>query len=74
MLLLRAAWILGFVSTDEYQSRARTIRFGAGVPALTDTALRKLERSLASDRLAVVLFLIGAVLLVWTCVHGPMLG
>ena len=74
MLFLRAAWILGFVSTPEYHSRTRTMLFGSGLPAPTDAALERMERSLASDRLAVVLLLIGAVLLVWTWVHGPVLA
>jgi hypothetical protein len=73
MLLLRIGWILGFVSTHEYHSQTRVRRFGADVPAATDASLERMERALVADRLAFVLFLIGTVILVYTCIHGPVL-
>jgi len=74
MLLVRLTWILGFISTPEYHARMRRSRFGAHAVLGGEPAVRRLERSLASDRLALVLFLLGLVLLVYAWVHGPVLA
>lgn len=73
MLFLRVGWILGVVSTAEYHSRVRNLRYGDGAPKASDATLRRMERALTADRLAVVLFLLGTVLLVYAWMHGPVL-
>lgn len=68
-MILRAAWILGFLSTREYDMRLR------GHPALiVQSRIKTLERSLWEDRLAIVLFLIGALILVYTFRNAPALN
>ncbi len=68
-MILRAAWILGFLSTREYDMRL------PGRPALiVQSRIKTLERSLWEDRLAIVLFLIGALILVYTFRNAPALN
>jgi len=74
MPLLRLAWILGFVSTPDYHARMRRSRYGAQAIVGGESAVNRLERTLAQDRLALVLFLLGLVLLLFTWVHGPVLA
>lgn len=72
MFSLRLAWILGLVSTRDYDSKRRRSRFGPSAVEASDAALQRMERSLTEDRLALVLFLVGVVLLVYTWVNGPL--
>jgi len=69
---LRFAWIFGFVSTREYSARVRAERFGPDAGAPIDGAMRRLERSLAEDRLAVVLFLIAVGIVTYTVLYAPL--
>jgi hypothetical protein len=58
------AWIFGLISTRRYAVQPWKKRFGHG-------PLSPLERSLFEDRLAVVLFLLGTVILVYTFLNAP---
>lgn len=71
MIRLRLAWILGFLSTRDYDSRMREKRFGSGAVEATESALQLLERALNQDRLAVIVFFIGAIILVYTILNAP---
>jgi len=73
MLLWRIAWILGLISTRGYHARIRQHRFGASLTHAPEAAIRDLDRSLLEDRCAVVLFLISAVILVYTFLNAPAL-
>jgi hypothetical protein len=62
---LRIGWILGFVSTEDY-GRHR------GQPVYAPEGRTKsLERCLLEDRLAIVLFLVGAIILAYTFLNAP---
>lgn len=74
MLALRLAWILGLVSTDEYETRRRRKRFGHEAVQATDAVLRRLEDSLVQDRFALVILLVAVIVLVYTYMHGPLLA
>jgi hypothetical protein len=74
MLPLRLAWIFGFLSTREYDARCRQNRFGPKALESTNSALQRLERGLAEDRLAVVLVLLSVVILLYTYLNGPLLA
>lgn len=66
-MMLRIGWLFGFVSTPDYDRRSR------GQPGRTPGSREKtLERSLWEDRLAIVLFMIGAVILTYTLLNAPM--
>jgi len=65
-MMLRIGWILGFVSTPDYDRRIR------GQNVFTpESRTRRLEHSLWEDRLAIVLFLIGAIILTYTFLNAP---
>lgn len=66
-MMLRIGWLFGFVSTPDYDRRSRC------QPGRTPGSREKtLERSLWEDRLAIVLFMIGAVILTYTLLNAPM--
>lgn len=70
-MLLRLAWIFGFISTRDYELRRRHSTFGPGAVTATESAFERLERSLAKDRLAIIVFLIGTIVLVYTLLNAP---
>jgi hypothetical protein len=71
MIRLRLAWILGFLSTRDYDLRMREKTLGTGAIEATGDALRRLEGALNQDRLAVIVFLIGAIILAYTILNAP---
>jgi hypothetical protein len=71
-MLLRLAWIFGALSTRKYDALVRARTFGPKAPAGTKDRLDGLERTLTEDRLAVVLFLVGAIILLYTIRNAPM--
>jgi hypothetical protein len=70
-MMLRLAWIFGLLSTRDYALRLRERRFRPAVAAPTEYALQRLERPLLEDRLAVIFFLLGSILLAYTFLNAP---
>jgi hypothetical protein len=66
-MMLRIRWILGFVSTHEYGRR-----MGSQPVYTPESRAKSLERCLMEDRLAIVLFLAGAIILTYTFLNAPM--
>jgi hypothetical protein len=66
-MMLRIIWILGFVSTREYDRRMRNQPIYA-----PESRTKSLERCLLEDRLAIILFLAGAIILAYTFLNAPM--
>ena len=69
-MLLRLAWIFGFISTRDYEARRRKEKYGPAAVAATESAFARLERSLAEDRLAIVLFLAGFIIIAYTVMNA----
>jgi len=74
MFALHLAWILGLLSTPDYETRRRRKRFGSNAVQATSSVLERLEATLVQDRFALVLMLFAVVVLVFTYVHGPLVG
>jgi hypothetical protein len=68
VVLPHFAWIFGLLSTRRYAIQPWTKRFGSGTHECT---FSRLEHSLFEDRLAVILFLLGTVILVYTFLNAP---
>jgi hypothetical protein len=64
---LRISWILGFVSTEDYGRR-----ICAQPVYAPESRTKSLERCLLEDRLAIILFLIGTIILAYTFLNAPM--
>lgn len=71
--MLRLAWICGFVSSRDYVSRVREGSFGPDAVQAAEAALSRMERALLQERVAVVLFLVGIVILTYTLLNAPAL-
>jgi hypothetical protein len=71
--MLRLSWILGLVTTGEYSKRLRTARFGPEYAKveLPDCAVNKLEATLKEHRIALIVFLVGITVVVYTLINGP---
>jgi hypothetical protein len=65
-MMLRIRWIVGFVSTHEYGRRMRNQPVYA-----PESRAKSLERCLMEDRLAIILFLAGAIILAYTFLNAP---
>jgi hypothetical protein len=70
-IMLRLAWIFGFVSTREYDSERRVERFGPEAADAIDGTPQHLERTLLEDRVAMILFLIGIIIFAYTFLNAP---
>ena len=70
-MMLRLAWIFGLVSTRDYDRRTRQKRFGATAVAANDSALKRMERSLVKDRVAVIVFLVAVTIFIYTIEYAP---
>ena len=64
-MLPHFAWIFGLLSTRRYAANPWKKRFGPATVA-SECTLTRLEHLLSEDRLAVILFLLGTVILVRT--------
>jgi len=64
-VLPHCAWIFGLLSTRRYASNPWKKRFGPA-SVTPECTLTQLEHSLFEDRLAVILFLLGTIILVYT--------
>jgi hypothetical protein len=69
--MIRLAWILGVVSTREYDSRRRVERFGTDASDGTGGTIQHLEQTLFKDRLAIILFLVGLIIFAYTFLNAP---
>lgn len=72
MVLLRIAWIFGALSTNKYDALVREREYGPQGSAASTERLEGLERALVEDRVAVVLFLAAAIILLYTFQNAPM--
>lgn len=70
-MMLRLAWICGLVSTRDYDNLTRQRRFGQAAIAANEGALKRMERSLVEDRIAVVVFLVAITIFVYTIKYAP---
>ena len=70
-MMLRIAWIFGLVSTRSYDSRTRRKKFGHAAIAANEVALQRMERSLAENRIAVIVFLLAITILLFTIEYAP---
>jgi hypothetical protein len=66
-MMLRLRWICGLISTRDYDCRARKMSSGM----IAESRVKTLERSLSEDRLAILIFLAGAVILAYTLLNAP---
>ena len=71
--MLRLAWIFGFISTQDYESRKRRKKLGSLAIDANEAALNRVERSLVYDRIAVIVFLIALTILFYTVKYAPSL-
>lgn len=65
--MLRTAWILGFVSTQEYSQQIRSDQVGYEFRH----SRGRLQTILLEERVAIVVFLLGVVLLAYTFLNAP---
>lgn len=70
-MMFRLAWTFGFITTREYSARTRTEQYGREAGTPTDAALQRLETTLIQDRLALVIFLVGVIILAYTALNAP---
>ena len=70
-MMLRLAWILGIISTRYYDSRKRQRMFGNAAIVADEVALKRMERSLVHDRIAVIVFLVAITIFLYTIEYAP---
>jgi hypothetical protein len=70
-MMLRLAWICGFVSTRDYECQTRQRRIGNAAIAANEGALKRMERSLVEDRIAVVVLLVAFTIFLYTLEYAP---
>ena len=69
--MLRLAWIFGVLSTRDYDLRMRQKRVRPSEAEAKGYLWEPLEQPLFRDRLAVILFLLGSLLFVYTFLNAP---
>jgi len=70
-MMLRFAWICGLLSTRDYDCQRRQKKFGSAAVAANEGALKRMERSLVEDRIAVVVFLLAITIFLYTIEYAP---
>jgi hypothetical protein len=70
-MMLRLAWICGLVTTRDYDYQKRQKKFGNAAVAANEGALKRMERSLVEDRIAVVVFLVAITIFLYTIEYAP---
>jgi hypothetical protein len=70
-MMLRLGWICGLISTRDYDCQKRQKNFGDAAIAANEGALKRMERSLVEDRLAVIMFLVAITILFYTIEYAP---
>ena len=64
-MMLRLAWTFGLVSTRQYGARTN-------MSVTNPQAIQFLERTLFKDRLAIIVFLAGLIILAYTFLNAPL--
>jgi len=70
-MMLRLAWICGLVSTRDYDCQIRQRKIGNAAIAANEGALKRMERSLVEDRIAVVMLLVAITIFLYTLEYAP---
>lgn len=70
--MLRLAWLAGFITTPEYLRRKRQQQYGCDAVHPIPTSVRHFDRTLLEERIAVLVFLVGFLLLAYTFLHAPL--
>jgi hypothetical protein len=70
-MMLRLAWICGLVTTRDYDCQKRQRKFGNAAIAANEGALKRMERSLVEDRIAVIVFLLAITIFLYTIEYAP---
>ena len=70
-MMLRLAWICGLVSTRDYDCQIRQRKIGNAAIAANEGALKRMERSLVEDRIALVVFLVAITIFLYTLEYAP---
>lgn len=70
-MMLRLAWIFGLISTRSYHSQRRRRKFGDAAIAASEVALKRMERSLVEDRIALIVFLLAITIFLFTIEYAP---
>ena len=70
-MMLRLAWICGLVTTRDYDCQKRQRKFGNGAITANESALKRMERSLVEDRIAVIVFLLAITIFLFTIEYAP---
>jgi hypothetical protein len=69
--MLRLAWICGLITTRDYDTQKRLQKFGNAAIAANEGALKRMERSLVEDRIAVIVFLLAITIFLYTIEYAP---
>ena len=72
--MLRLAWIAGIITTPQYVRHARQKQFGSAAANPLASTLGHWDRSLFKDRIAVVLFLAGFMILAYTFLRDSIIS
>jgi hypothetical protein len=70
-MMLRFAWICGLLSTRDYDCQIRQRKFGKAAITANERALKRMERSLVEDRIAVIVFLVAITIFLYTIECAP---
>lgn len=70
-MMLRLAWIFGLISTRSYHIQTRRRKFGDAAVAANEVALKRMERSLVEDRIALIVFLLAITIFLYTIEYAP---
>ena len=70
-MMLRLAWISGLITTRDYDCHKRQRKFGNAAIAANESALKRMERSLVEDRIAVIVFLLAITIFLYTIEYAP---
>jgi hypothetical protein len=70
-MMLRLAWICGLLTTRDYDYQIRQRRIGGAAITANEAALKRMERSLVEDRIAVVVFLVAITIFLYTLEYAP---
>jgi hypothetical protein len=70
-MMLRLAWICGLMTTRDYDAQKRQRKFGNAAIAANEGALKRMERSLVEDRIAVIVLLLAITIFLYTIEYAP---
>jgi hypothetical protein len=70
-MMLRLAWICGLLTTRDYDYQIRQRKIGGTAITANEAALERMERSLAEDRIAVVVFVVAITIFLYTIEYAP---